>query len=412
MILTRPRGKQAASIVGATARINVWDGSVSSGKTIASLIKWLHVVATGPPGELLMMGKTERTLKRNVLDLVADMVGPAWHSSLGSGEAKLFGRRIYLAGANDERSEAKIRGLTLVGAYADEATTHQEAIWRMLTTRLRAPGAQLFATTNPDSPNHWLKKDWLDRAEELGIKRFQLQLDDNPNLEPEYVAAVKREHRGLWYRRFILGEWCIAEGAIYDMWDPATHVVKGKLPEMLAEWMGIDYGTSNAFVALHFGLGVDGHIYVTDEWSYDARKEQRQKTDSEYSEELQAWMVERHLAPARIWVDPSAASFRTQLKRDGVKGARAADNTVDDGLRVVARSLSELGPRGRPRLQVHERCRGLIDELPGYVWDPKAQLMGLDQPLKQNDHHCDALRYGVKSHEFIWRRAELDRQAA
>src|SRR5690625_4830861 len=132
-MLALPKGKQRHSILESDARLNIWHGSVRSGKTIGSIIRWLDFVANGPPGELLMVGKTERTLKRNILDPIAEMLDEDEYRLVsGSGELWLFGRRIYLAGANDERSEGKIRGITLVGAYGDELTLWPESFFTMM----------------------------------------------------------------------------------------------------------------------------------------------------------------------------------------------------------------------------------------------------------------------------------------
>lgn len=103
--------KALDSIDYSTARLNIWEGAVRSGKTVSSIVRWLDYIYTGPPGDLLMVGKTERTLKRNILDPITDIVGSNnFHYNQGTGEAHAFGRRIYIAGANDERSEGKIRG--------------------------------------------------------------------------------------------------------------------------------------------------------------------------------------------------------------------------------------------------------------------------------------------------------------
>lgn len=396
--LVPPTGKQALSIARATARINLWDGAVRSGKTFASIWAWVRFVREGPPGELLMVGKTERTLKRNILDPLAELVGSRNFKLVsGSGECFLFGRRIYLVGANDERAEGKIRGMTLAGAYGDEITLWPESFFTMLLSRLSVPGARLIGTTNPDSPGHWLMRKYLSRANELDLRRFQFRLDDNPALDPVYVENLKREYTGLWYKRFILGEWCIAEGAVYDMFDTARHVVT-KLPPIRHFWVAVDYGTTNPFAALLAGEGVDDRLYIVDEWLWDSRARGRQLTDAEYSRELQKWLGSHTTHWRWIYVDPSAASFIVQLRRDKVRGIAPADNEVLDGIRNVASLLAT------DRLRIHARCTGLIEELQGYAWDPKAQERGEDRPIKQNDHMVDALRYLVNGTQSTWKR--------
>lgn len=391
MKLELPVGKQAASIVGATKRLNVWEGSVRSGKTVASILAWLFFVVTGPPGELLMVGRSERTLKRNILDPILDLVGEReFRLVQGTGECWILGRRVYIAGANDARSEMKIRGLTLAGAYGDEVTTWPESFWGMLLSRLSIPGAKVFVTTNPDSPYHWFKTQFLDREKELDMSRWHFTLDDNPHLDPEYVAQLRREYVGLWYRRYILGLWVMAEGAIYDMWDEARHVVPQMPALAQAYYVGIDYGTANptAFVM----VGVRGErAWVERVYKYDAEEKGRQQTDAEFSADLKRWVGDTRVMA--VFCDPSAASFKTQLRRDGWMQVRDADHSVLDGIRTVATMLSG----GQFCVVQGGGTEALIEEFGGYVWDAKAQEHGEDKPLKVNDHCMDALRYVLHS---------------
>src|SRR5690606_17299071 len=136
----------------------------------------------------------------------------------------------------------KIQGLTLVGAMGDELSLTPESFFTMILSRLSVRGAKLFGTTNPDAPAHWLKRKFLARAGELDLATWHFTLEDNPALDPAYVAALKREYTGLWYKRYIQGLWVQAEGAIYDMFDPDRHVVS-TLPTLVQHWVGVDYGT-------------------------------------------------------------------------------------------------------------------------------------------------------------------------
>lgn len=416
-------GKQRESVRLATARGNIWEGAVRSSKTVSSIMRWMRFVREGPAGPLLAVGKTERTLKRNIIDPIEEMVGKKRSRyRAGVGEWELFGRLIYTAGAHNEGAVDKIKGMTLAGGYGDEITTWPESFFRMFTTRLSVPGAQWFGTTNPDSKNHWLNKDYLTRArlhltrdgrllessgpDVLNLHRFSFQLEDNPNLPAEYVEEIKKENAGLFYRRNVLGEWVLAEGAVYEMFDPepGRHVVD--LLPSIVDWvaLGIDYGTSNPFHGALLAVGSDGHLYVPGDWRYDGRRSRRALTDTEYSEQLRGWLTTvRHprstavgVRPRWTVVDPSAASFVTQLHRDGLTPT-LADNGVLDGIRLVSSLLA------RGRLKIHSSCTALIDEMAGYAWDPKATEKGLDQPLKIDDHGPDALRYAVRTTEAAWR---------
>lgn len=403
MIFNVPKGKQRRAILGCDRRLNIFDGSVRSGKTVGSVISWLDYLDTGPPGPLLMIGKTERTLTRNVLHPIAELVGSGdYNLRSGAGECSIFGRRVMLVGANDERSEQKIRGLTLAGAYGDEVTTWPESFFTMLLSRLSLADARFFGTTNPDSPMHWLMTGYLQREEELSLRRWHFTLDDNPNLDPAFVAAIKQEYRGLWYRRFILGEWCVAEGAVYDMLDFGVNVVQ-QMPELVRHWVGIDYGTSNPTVFLMLSQGVDGRMYFHHEYRWDPARTGRQKTDPELSRDYRVWAEERlrenKVAPERVFYDPSAASFGLQLYRDDVKRLAPADNAVLEGIRNVS------GLLGSGVLAFHEpTTRDCLAEMTSYAWDTKAQQKGEDKPIKVKDHGPDSVRYSVRGAWAVCRR--------
>jgi len=383
--------KQRRSVLEADARLNVWHGSVRSGKTVASIIAALDFIERGPSAPFLFVGKTERTLGRNILDVIVDLVGPqSARFSQGTGMGEVFGHKCYIAGANDARSEGKIRGMTLAGVYGDELTLWPESLFKMGLSRLSVPGARFFGTTNPDGPRHWLKRDFLDREGELDLRSFHFELADNETLPPEYIEAISREYTGLWRRRFVDGEWCVAEGLIWDGFDE-RHMLES-LPdgvEIKEYVLGVDYGTANPFVALLIGRGSDGRFYVMDEWRWDSRKQHHQLTDAQYSRRVVDWLrEEKGVWPSVWWVDPSAASFINQAARDGAPVA-GADNSVEDGLRVVGTAF------GKDRLFVLRCCSDLIDEIQSYGWDERAQERGEDKPIKQADHGPDALRYAI-----------------
>ncbi|WP_245740744.1 PBSX family phage terminase large subunit [Nonomuraea maritima] len=407
--------KQEKSIAESTARLNIWQGAIRSGKTIASLIRWVIFVANAPRGgSLVVVGKTSDTVGRNVFEPLMDpaITGPIAKRityTRGAPTAKILGRTVEIVTSNDARAENRLRGMTAVGAYVDEITLIDRAFWDMLLSRLSVTGAKLFGSTNPDAPSHWLKKDFLDRAHELDLRSWHFSLDDNHSLDPAYVKALKSEYSGLWYKRFISGLWVMAEGAIYDMFDEDKHVVTA-LP-LMEKWLsvGIDYGTTNPFAALLLGVSVpdrDGQrrIYVASELRYDSRAERRQLTDGEYSARLTDWLDNipgtygpgtHGVRPEWLIVDPSAASFIQQLYRDHYRPMQA-DNSVLDGIRTVSNVISA------DHLRVHESCRYLLDEMAGYAWDDKKAEKGDDAPVKVDDHSVDALRYAVHTTQAAW----------
>ena len=366
-------------------RLNILEGSVSSGKTWISLVLWAFWVATMPQDKLyLMCGKSLTTLKRNCLIPLEELVGSSnFTFSLAAKEGYLFGRRMLLEGGNDARSESKIRGLTLQGAYCDELTLFPRDFFVMLLSRLRVPGAKLIATTNPDSPQHWLKTEYIDRETDLDLLDMRFTLDDNTTLDPDYVDSIKAEYTGVFYDRFIRGEWCLAEGRIYSQFDPAKHIRREGLPK--GRWyISVDYGTMNAFSA---GLWrYDGETaYRAAEWYYSGRKTRRQLTNTQYLEQLQRLAGDRPIEA--VIVDPSAASFIAELRQAGFT-VRKGKNDVVDGIRRTAAALQQ------GKLLFSPVCVDCIREFGLYCWDEKAPE---DRPLKENDHAMDEVRYFVST---------------
>ena len=369
-------------------RINLLEGSVSSGKTWISLVLWAFWVKTMPIDKQYMMcAKSLTTLKRNCLVLLQELVGESnFTFSITAKEGKLFDRKILLEGANDARSESKIRGLTLQGAYCDELTNLPQDFFAMLLSRLRLPQAKLIATTNPDSPSHWLKTDYIDRQEQLDFLDMRFLIDDNTTLPADYVENLKLEYTGVFYERFINGFWVLAEGLIYPMYREALC----KVPKRYAEKyiLSIDYGTQNAFAGVLWGLY--GGIWIAvDCYYYSGRERGIQKTDSEYGHDLDSFL-EKNLPPdypkIKTIVDPSAASFIALLRKGRYYKVISADNAVLDGIRETATAM-QLG-----KIKICENLTPIIKEFEGYVWDDSEAE---DRPVKVNDHAMDAIRYFV-----------------
>lgn len=412
--------KQLRFLRGSDARVNVLEGAIRSGKTIIALLRWLMFIAKAPRGgELLMIGRTRDSVWRN---MVAPLQNPALFGDLalhtvgnyGAPTVRILGRVVHIMGASDAKAERVLRGLTVAGALVDEGTVIPEEFFTQLLGRMSVPGAQLFLTTNPDNPAHWLKSKFLDRigATKDPLEdwtRWSFTLDDNPSLESKYVAAIKSEFTGLWYRRFILGEWVAAEGAVFPMWDPDRHVVPwGDLPHMSRLLsVGLDYGTNNPTAALILGLSREldekgnleaQRLYLIDEWG---TLKGHGLDDVELSRRFRGWLEERHLPrqslePEWTIVDPSAASFKVRLHMDGINNLVNADNDVEYGLKLMAGLLAN------GNLLVSDRCAGFIQEISGYSWDEKKALEGKDVPVKVADHYMDAARYDITTTENQW----------
>jgi PBSX family phage terminase large subunit len=384
--------KQRQVFREAYSRWNILSGAVRSGKTFGSFFMLPIRVLEQGPGNFLLVGKTERTLKRNVIDPLRGLYGPQAVSQIyGDGLCDLFGRRCYVVGANDERAVTKIQGIGLVYAYGDEVTTWPESFFEMLKSRLDRPGAKFDGTCNPGSPYHWLKQ-FIDTTEDKWLKHFHFQLDDNPFLDSDFVEALKAEYSGVWYQRYILGMWVQAEGAVFDIFDEAKHVIKPSDIPVCDEYIVAgDYGTHNPTAFMWIGKKGD-KVYVIDEYYWDSVKHGRQKTDSEQADDLMMFVLQASEAegsrPSAIVLDPSAASFITECRKRNIHIVEA-NNAVLDGIRLMASLM------GSDRFYVSSKCENLRKELASYVWDEKAQQRGEDKPKKEFDHAVDACRYGV-----------------
>jgi len=383
--------KQVWSIEKATARSNIWHGSVRASKTVASIIKWIEYVTAfpkPPDAHFLMIGRTERTLAVNILDPMVSMLGRRnFDYKIGTHKAWLYGIPIQLYGASDIRAEGKIRGLTCCGAYGDEMTIWPIGFYKMLMFRLSVANAQFFGTTNPDNPMHELKAEFIDNKK-IDLNDFHFTLDDNPFLPPSYVSNLKKEYTGLFYKRFILGEWCIAEGAIYDFFDEKLHT-GARMPKAKYHLVAVDYGTKNPCSFGLYGVNPATKPMVWREKGYwwDSVKEGRQKTDPEYSKDMKTFLG--NIIPLAILVDPSAASFKLQLSRDHNYIIEDAENDVLDGIRTCSRMLKS----GDYMILRHPSNQPHINEFYAYVWDDRAAAKGEDKPLKEKDHTMDDFRY-------------------
>lgn len=384
-------------------RINLLSGSVRSGKTWISLVLWAFWVATMPKEKnYLMTAKSLTTLKRNVLDLLTELVGEKnFIFSIAQKQAYLFGRKIYLEGANDARAESKIRGMTLQGAYCDELTLYGEDFFTMMLSRLSESNAKLFATTNPDTPMHWLNKQYIERRHKLSMMLMTFLIDDNTFLDPNYVEELKKEYVGVFYDRFIKGEWVLAEGRVYPGFSEIDNVTED-IPEGGTYYISIDYGTLNPFSAGLWCVS-DGKAVRIKEYYHSGRDTKRQLTDEEYHAELEKLIqyedsegMLKEYEVERVVIDPSAASFIACMRRHGKFRVKHAVNAVVDGIRNVTSMLNS------KRLFIHSSCKDSIKEFELYSWDDKAQE---DKVIKENDHAMDDIRYFVNTilvKEFKW----------
>ena len=399
-----------------TKRINILEGSVRSGKTYVSLIAWMMLVSQyDQNGNFLMVGKTLTSLKRNCLSILEDICPQhSFNYSIPKKEAKLFNRRIFLEGVNDSRAEHKIRGMTLQAAYCDEITLFSEDFFAMLLSRLSMPNAKLLGTTNPDSPTHWLMKKYLVRKDELNMKVWKFLLDDNETIDKETREDMKKEYTGVFYDRFILGNWVQAEGLVYSEFANETeryviNINDLKINEIDVIYIGIDYGASKsktAFVAVGFMHEFD-KLVVLDEAVYEGVM----KPDYLY---VLAEQFYRGVEKKFGWICCCFADWGGlgQIITLGLKtymSIHCNHAVVKDcsKQRIIERIQILNRMIGANRFCVLDSCKNTIEALSTAIWDPKKEDTRLDDGTTNIDI-VDALEYAF-SHKIQFLKLKLDK---
>lgn len=387
--------KQREFLDNANKRWNIKTGATRSGKTYLDyyvIPKRIRRVA-GADGLNVMLGNTKGTLTRNIIVPLQKIWGTALVSDIGSDNtAKMFGERVYCLGADKVSQVDKIRGSSIKYCYGDEITTWSEDVFQMLKSRLDKDYSKFDGTCNPESPNHWLKK-FLDSSEGLDIYQQHYTIDDNPFLPPAVKENLKKEYAGtVFYDRYILGKWALAEGLIYPMFDKNRHVTDQVDGKGLF-YISIDYGTLNPF-SMGLWIMTAKRAYRIAEYYWDGRNQKRQKTDEEYYAAIDRLAGDRVIQ--QVIVDPSAASFIETIRRHGRFTVVKAKNDVLDGIRVVSSMLNA------GMIAVSPSCVNTIREFESYAWDDKA---GEDKPVKENDHAMDDVRYfcnTILAREYRW----------
>jgi PBSX family phage terminase large subunit len=400
--------KQLEFAINCIAKWNLAHGSVRSGKTVGTLFAFMHAVDCCPDSQIWMIGHTSSTIYDNAISLLLNARPKGVPDPLstyrplctwlkGDRELRYKDKVISTTGAKDAGAIGAIQGKTMSLVYCDEMTLYPESIIDMIDTRLSNPYSRGFASMNPSHPTHKLKQ-WIDKAEAGNKDYYALQftLDDNPYLDEGYKQRIRDSLSGLFYKRNYLGLWCLAEGAIFDFFDRKLHVLAR--PPTAAEYFvcGIDYGTVNAFACVLLGVSTGRYtqtgkmMWVEKEYYWDPKKTGRQKTNSEFAEDVKTFL--EPYGVRSIYIDPSAEAFQLELRRKGLHPVHA-NNDVENGIQMMTSEMK------KGNLFVMKECENLIREIESYVWDSKAADKGYDEPLKKDDHAVDALRYVMATHK-------------
>ncbi len=362
----------------------ICDGAVRSGKTVCLVDGFfLWSMATFSGCIFALCGKTVSSLRRNVVIHLQQWLGGVLDVQECRSENKLVvtDRRgntniYYLFGGKDEGAYQLVQGITLAGALLDEAVLMPRSFVEQVCARCSVEGSKLWFSCNPEGPEHWFYKEWILGAQQKNILRLHFTMDDNPGLSPKVRSRYSRMYTGVFYRRYVLGQWCVAEGLVYRL--PPESIVEN-LPAHGRYYISVDYGTMNPFSAGLWCL-CDGKAVRLREYYYNGRESGKQMTDEEYYQQIVK--LAKGLPVEQVIVDPSAASFIATIRAHGAFSVRKAKNHVLSGIQLVARCL-QTGV-----LQIGKECADAIREFGLYSWQEKG-----DVPCKENDHAMDDIRY-------------------
>ncbi|MGA5660448.1 PBSX family phage terminase large subunit [Bacillus bombysepticus] len=373
----------------------ICDGSIRAGKTVSMALSYVMWGTETFNGENLgMAGKTIGSLRRNVITPLKKMLKSRKYKVKDHLSENMLTiskdghtNHFYIFGGKDESSQELIQGITLAGMFFDEVALMPQSFVNQATGRCSIEGSKYWLNCNPAGPYHWFKLEWIDNKEDKNLLHIHFTMDDNLSLSEKVKQRYYRMYSGVFFQRFILGLWVLAEGIVYDMFNKEKHVVKTVEREYEKYYVSCDYGTQNPMTYGLWGL-CKGIWYKTKEYHYDGCKNSRQKTDDEYLDDLKEFIGD--ISIRGIIVDPSAASFIALLKKNRFKVFKAK-NEVIDGIRNVARLLNE------EKIKYNDCCKETFREYASYTWDEKATARGEDKPNKENDHQMDGDRYFVNT---------------
>ncbi len=331
-------------------------------------------------------GKTVSALRRNIIENLPQWLGGVVQIRESRSESKLTvtdaaGRSntYYLFGGKDESAYKLIQGITLAGALLDEVALMPKSFVEQVCARCSQTGSKLWFNCNPAGPEHWFYKSWILQAREKRLLHLHFTMDDNPGLDQAVRARYERLYTGVFYKRYILGQWCMAEGLVYDF-DPQRHIAK-QLPETGKYYISVDYGTMNPFSAGLWCVS-EGKAVRLREYYYSGREKGITKTDEDYYGQLVK--LAGDLPVEQVIIDPSAASFIATIRAHGRFSVRKAKNDVLSGIRLVSRLLQD------GTLLVAPCCKDTLREFTVYRWEEDTAR---DRPCKENDHAMDDIRY-------------------
>lgn len=321
------------------------------------------------------------SVHRNVLNELSGKYGLEFHFDKFN-RFSLFGVQVCCFGHSKINDLGRIRGMTAWGAYINEASMANEAVFDEIKSRCSGDGARLLMDTNPDRPDHWLKRDYIDKADGKTIVEFSWKLDDNTFLSERYRDSIKASTpSGMFYDRAINGAWASADGMVYPDFDQQIHYIPfSQVPlEKIVRWfVGVDFGWEHYGAFVLMGKTEDGRYYLVQEWAT-----QHQHIDR-WVEIARSIKAQR--GDINFYCDGARPDYVQELRKTGIRAIYARKDVVA-GISEVASLYKQ-----RRLFIVQENAPRFVQEIYGYVWKP-----GADEPVKTNDDVQDAVRYAIYS---------------
>lgn len=331
--------------------------------------------------QYILAGADLGSLQRNVLIELTNKYGIEFKFDKHN-RFKLFGVLVCCFGHSKKNDLGRIRGMTSWGAYINEGTMANEEVFNEIKSRCSATGARILIDTNPDNPEHWLKVNYIDKADENTIVEFNWKLDDNTFLSDRYINNIKNSTpSGMFTERDINGNWVNSEGVVYRDFDVKVHYVD-ILPDMERYFAGVDWGYDHYGVIVVIGLGIDGNFYMVEEHAYRYK-------------EIEDWLeialeIKKRYGHIPFYCDSARPEYVVKFKKNKLK-AYGASKQILSGVETVSR-LYKL-----KRLFIY---RPIADrfrkEIFSYVWNKDT-----GKPLKENDDVQDSIRYALYSDKVI-----------
>lgn len=380
-------------------RYTLYHGGVRSGKSVGIVYKALRLARPNTVG--MIASFTWTSLKKVIIPLINEVLQGyprEWHQVNKSdgfytikhpaGDAI-----IWLSHLDDPGT---IQGTTLDWYIVDEGTVGiSEETYRMLNLRISKPGAQGNVCANPSSKSHFLYPFFFDVTEKQASRRCLIHTTayDNPKLPPEYLEEYETmpEH---WRRRYIEGEWGNMEGAVYPTFDRKLHVQEFDNDKGWEWWVFVDQGYEGFYCALFAGSENREKLYIFDEIYLSKVLPERRAV--QIIEKCEAWGMTdvetvMDIAPKSDFMDMQDRLLDARIFSNGAwKGA----GSVEVGINRVRQRL-EPYETGHPKLLIHPRCQNTVREMESYSLQKSKNGIWHEVPVKENDHACDALRYGV-----------------